>query len=274
MKVKDHMLSQEEFELIFDDTLQCFRTTPVPEDLSPYYESDKYISHTDSSKGVVDWVYQKVKRFQLAQKKSRLLSLTSSKASVLDVGTGTGDWPVYLKQNGHKVQGLETSNAARAIAIEKGIEVYSSWEELQGQSYQAITMWHVLEHLEDPATALSLLFDCLEPGGVLLIAVPNFRSYDAQKYGPYWAAYDVPRHLWHFSSASIKALGEGAGLRWVKKWPMWFDAFYVSLLSEKYRPQSSVLRAAWVALASTWSALRTEEYSSMLYALKKPEKGI
>ena len=274
MKVKDHMLSQEEFELVFDDALQCYRTVPVPEDLSPYYESDKYISHTDSSKGIVDWVYQKVKRFQLSQKRSRLLRLVSSDFSLLDVGTGTGDWPVYLQERGHKVHGLETSSAARKMAMAKGIEVYSSWEELKNKSFQVITMWHVLEHLEDPSESLRQLSDCLEPGGVLLIAVPNFRSYDAKKFGAYWAAYDVPRHLWHFSSKTIQRLGEGAGLVWIRKWPMWFDVFYVSLLSEKYKPNSNLLHAAWVAFRSTLSALRTNEHSSMLYALQKPEKAI
>ena len=274
MKAKDHLLSKEEFELVYDSEFDMYQTQPVPTDIERYYQSDDYISHTDRKSGVKERLYHWVKQYQLRQKRRRMYRFASSTSKVLDVGTGTGEWPVFLKEHGHEVIGLETSVVAREKANKKGIKVLSEWEELSGQTFDVITLWHVLEHLPIPAEAMRTLYTHLRPGGHLYIAVPNFKSWDAKAYGEYWAAYDVPRHLWHFSSKSIKRLGKEQGLSMIKKWPMWFDVFYVALLSESYKPNSSLIRASWIAFRSTLSALRTNEHSSMLYVLKKPELNV
>lgn len=271
MKAKDHLLSKEEFELVYDSEFDMYQTQPVPTDIGRYYQSDDYISHTDRKRGIKERLYHWVKQYQLRQKRKRMYRFASNTAKVLDVGTGTGEWPVFLKKHGHEVVGLETSAVAREKANKKEVKVLSEWEELSGQTFDVITLWHVLEHLPVPAEAMRTLDTHLRPGGHLYIAVPNFKSWDAKAYGEYWAAYDVPRHLWHFSSKSIRRLGEEQGLSMIKKWPMWFDVFYVALLSESYRSKSSLLRASWIAFCSTISALGTKEHSSMLYVLKKPE---
>jgi 2-polyprenyl-3-methyl-5-hydroxy-6-metoxy-1,4-benzoquinol methylase len=271
MRATDYMLSKEEFELVYDSTYDMYKTEPVPPDIDRYYQSEDYISHTDSKRGLKEIVYQWVKQFQLGQKRRRLYRFTFKTARVLDVGTGTGEWPAFLGACGHEVEGIETNEVARSKAEKKGVSVVGHWDELQNKTFDVITLWHVLEHLPDPSEAFDALFRHLAPGGHLFIAVPNFRSLDAKEYGKYWAAYDVPRHLWHFSSKSIQKLGEEKGFFLIKKWPMWFDVFYVALLSESYKPRSSFFRAVWVSLRSTLSALRTTEHSSMLYVLKKPE---
>ena len=270
MKVKDHMLTGEEFFLEYDPELQLYRTNPVPANLDSYYDSEEYISHTDRKSGLKEWVYYRVKQVQFVQKRSRMLRYVSEGSEVFDVGTGTGDWPAYLQSKGHKVLGLETNEGAREKANQKGVHTVVSWEELQEQQFDCISLWHVLEHVPDPSQTLKLIFDHLKPGGIVMIAVPNYRSWDAKFYNEFWAAYDVPRHLWHFSSESIRSLGRTSGLQWSKKFPMWFDAFYVSLLSESYKKRGNPIRAIGVGLYSTLSAMFTKEYSSMLYVLKKP----
>ena len=271
MKARDHMLSKEEFELEYDSDYDMYKTRPVPEDIGRYYQSEDYISHTDSKSSIKDRLYHWVKQYQLGQKRRRMYRFSSKTSTVLDVGTGTGEWPLFLKTYGHKVVGLETSTLAREKAEAKGVEIVSNWDALQGQSFDVITLWHVLEHLPVPSEAMSKLYAHLQPGGHLYIAVPNFKSWDAKAYGEYWAAYDVPRHLWHFSSSAISKLGKEQGLKLIKKWPMWFDVFYVALLSESYKPKFSLIRASWIAFRSTLSALGTNEHSSMLYVLQKPK---
>lgn len=271
MKARDHMLSKEEFELVYDSDFDMYRTQPVPADIGRYYQSEDYISHTDSKNGIKARLYHWVKQYQLRQKRRRVYCFSPNNSVVLDVGTGTGEWPLFLEKHGHEVVGLETSQVARDKAKNKGVKVVSEWSELKGQTFDVITLWHVLEHLPVPAEAMKKLYTHLRPGGHLYIAVPNFNSWDAKAYREYWAAYDVPRHLWHFSSKAIRKLGEEQGLVMIKKWPMWFDVFYVALLSESYKPNSSLMRASWIAFCSTLSALRTSEHSSMLYVLKKPQ---
>ena len=266
------MLSGEEFYLKYDSGLDLYQTTPVPTDLQKYYNSSEYISHTDSALSIKDRIYQGVKRFQFRQKLARLLKYNSGTSRILDVGTGTGDWPLFLKSKGHAAIGIETNTVALKRAQEKGVEVYEGWQGLEGEQFDCITLWHVLEHLQDPQGSLIEMLKYLKPGGILFIAVPNFKSFDAKYYKENWAAYDVPRHLWHFSAASIRLMGEKAGFVWERKYPMWFDTFYVSLLSETYRKESSSIRAIGVACCSTISALFSKEHSSMLYVLRKPQK--
>ena len=190
--------------------------------------------------------------------------------TLLDVGAGTGDFLITAQNAGFEVTGVEPNEKATGLAKEKGMELWPTLDKLAGQKFQAITLWHVLEHLPNLQEQVSNLVELLEDDGVLVIAVPNFKSWDAQHYKSFWAAYDVPRHLWHFSKTAISKLFAPHGLQVVQTKPMWFDAFYVSLLSEKYKGNRFYfIKAFLIGLWSNLKAVFTKEPSSLIYILKK-----
>jgi 2-polyprenyl-3-methyl-5-hydroxy-6-metoxy-1,4-benzoquinol methylase len=271
LKTKDYSISQEEFELFYNEELDMLVTSPEPEHLEKYYESEVYISHTDSKKSLVDKIYQAVKKYSLQKKIALINSLSISNKTLLDIGAGTGDFLVAAKKQNWKVQGVEPNSSARKKAEEKEIHLYSDLTEIDNSKFEIITLWHVLEHLPDLENQLTQIVSLLEKDGTLVIAVPNFKSYDASYYGKFWAAYDVPRHLWHFSKKAIEKLFKKHGLKLIKIKPMLFDSFYVSLLSEKYKTgKQNMLKAFWFGLKSNIKANRSKEYSSHIYILKKP----
>lgn len=269
LKIKDHSISQEEFELIYDAHLDKYTTQPIPENLDDYYKSSNYISHTDAKTGLVDKLYQFVKRFMLKHKIG-LIEQFSQVRKILDIGAGTGDFLNVAKSKGWEVSGLEPNAAARKNAEKKGIHLFESSTEFEDSKFDVISMWHVLEHVPNTEIQIKWLFDHLVENGTAVIAVPNFNSYDAKHYKEFWAAWDVPRHLHHFSAKSIKMLFEKEGFKLVAQKPLFFDSFYVSLLSEKYKNSSFVLLGGfWYGLLSNLKALRTNEYSSLIYVFKK-----
>jgi len=271
MKVIDHSVSGEEFVLEYDAHYKLYRTTPIPEDLGRYYQSEAYISHTDGRKGFFEKLYQWVKHYTLC-KKINLVEQYVSQGKLLDIGAGTGDFVRTAKKKGWYATGIEPEAKARDRAGEKGIFLYENQHKVT-EKYDAITLWHVLEHIPQLEEQILFLKNHLENEGVLIIAVPNYRSKDAQHYGSYWAAYDVPRHLWHFSQESIRLLFEEKGFELIGIKPMPFDAFYVSLLSEKYKSgKMNFLKGFYQGLRSNLSALRTGEYSSLIYILKVKDK--
>jgi 2-polyprenyl-3-methyl-5-hydroxy-6-metoxy-1,4-benzoquinol methylase len=180
-------------------------------------------------------MYQAVKNIALKNKVSLINKLQPAKGTLLDIGAGTGDFLITAKQSGWQTLGIEPSEKAKGIAIKKGVDFIENTATIANHSIDAITMWHVLEHVPDVEKQIRELKRIIKPTGTIIIAVPNFNSYDAKHYGNFWAAYDVPRHLWHFSKTAIKILFEREGLQLQKVLPMPFDAFYVSLLSEKYK---------------------------------------
>ena len=270
IKTKDFMLSMESFSLVYDQEKFLFQTIPVPENLDKYYESDAYISHTDSKESFFDKVYQFAKSFNLKKKLSWTLQ-GSKTEKLLDVGCGTGDFLNLAKANGLEVDGVEINKSARKISEEKlNQSIFTSISELQGKQYDRITLWHVLEHLNDFEGSIEQLKDLLNPGGVLIIAVPNFKSFDAQYYKSYWAAYDTPRHLWHFSRETFYYLKDKYNLEYLQDKGMVLDSFYVSLLSEKYKKNVfGVIRAFFIGFWSNMSALYSRQHSSQVYFLKK-----
>jgi len=270
LKTKDHSISHETFELFHDAELDMLVTKPQPENLDKYYESETYISHTDSNKSFVDKIYQLVKKYSLSKKVNLINSYSRKKKTLLDVGTGTGDFIKAARGDGWNAEGVEPNHHARALALEKGISLIDRLEAVPSKKYDIITLWHVLEHLPDLENQILKLIWHLEDRGTLFIAVPNFKSYDANYYKDFWAGYDVPRHLWHFSKTAIEKLFSKYELELVKVRPMRFDSFYVSLLSEKYKTGSqNILKAFFLGLWSNLSAMRTKEYSSHIYVLKK-----
>jgi len=270
---KDYTVSNETFSIVRDKSSELLVTSPRPndEDLGKYYESEDYISHSDAKKSLLDRIYQLVRNYTLKRKIKLINSFATVEKSILDIGAGTGDFLLASKSNGWQVQGVEPNEKARSIAEEKlDIKLSSINTEISSQKFDIITMWHVLEHVPNLNAYITQLNTLLKENGRLIVAVPNHKSFDASHYGEFWAAYDVPRHLWHFSQTSVKQLFEKEKMVVEKTIPMKFDAFYVSLLSEKYKNQKmNPVKAFYNGLRSNMKAKRTSEYSSLIYIIKK-----
>ncbi len=272
LTVKDHSVSKETFGLYRDEILDLVYTHPQPNEanLPKYYDSDDYISHTDGKRSLFEKAYQFVKNIALKNKLNLINSLQKSKGNLLDIGAGTGDFLVVAKENGWQITGIEPSSKAKEIAIKKGIYFVEDSSTVETNSIDVITMWHVLEHVPNIENQIKELKRLLKPNGTILIAVPNFNSFDAQHYGHHWAAYDVPRHLWHFSKTAIQKLFEKEDMKLVDILPMKFDAFYVSLLSEKYQTgKMNYIKAFFIGSQSNWKGRQTKEFSSHIYVIKK-----
>jgi len=272
---EDYTVSHKKFNLLINAEFEMLETFPQPklEELSSYYESSDYISHTDSKTSIIDKVYHLVKLYTIQKKVSLINSFKTENKKLLDVGCGTGDFLVACKNNGWIINGVEPNlNAKKIISskLQDGEIIYADLFELNNEQFDVITLWHVLEHVPNLQDYISELIKLLKPNGVLIVAVPNFKSYDANYYNEFWAAFDVPRHLWHFSKKSIELLFSKQGMIVSKTLPMKFDSFYVSMLSEKYKNgKSNFIKAFWIGLKSNLKALSNNEYSSLIYVIKK-----
>ncbi len=272
IKVQDFSVSQKEFTLFRDPSVDLLMTSPQPSlnELDSYYESDDYISHTDSARSWFEKIYQLIKKTTIQQKLKLVLKQQKNKGVLLDVGCGTGDFLAAALASGWQIKGYEPNEKARKIAQNKGVELIQSTQDLPEKSVDVITMWHVLEHVPDVKAQIAELKRLVKPGGTIVIAVPNYKSFDAKHYQNYWAAYDVPRHLWHFSKKSIQGLFAEQNLELVKVKPMWYDSFYVSLLSEKYKTgKMNIIKAFLVGFTSNLSGVFSKEFSSHIYIIKK-----
>jgi 2-polyprenyl-3-methyl-5-hydroxy-6-metoxy-1,4-benzoquinol methylase len=275
LNVKDHSVSGEEFQLVYNQQMDLLETFPQPSEdkLGDYYESEDYISHTDAKRNTFEKAYHFIKPIALKRKLKLINSFNSKEKKLLDVGCGTGDFLKVAKDNHWTVSGIEPNANARIIANEKTNNSVFDIEQLlkfETQSFDVITLWHVLEHLPNLKTQIATFESLLKPNGRLIIAVPNYKSFDANYYKNFWAAFDVPRHLWHFSQTSISKLVATKSMDVEKTTPMIFDAYYVSLLSEKYKNGSmNLFKAFWIGWTSNWKAKQSTEYSSMIYTIKK-----
>ncbi|MCE3297138.1 MAG: hypothetical protein K0R65_2852 [Crocinitomicaceae bacterium] len=274
MEVKDHMITGETFTI--QECISCgfHFTNPRPsiERIGDYYKSEEYVSHSSSNKGLINKLYNRVRNYTL-KKKVQLVKSLAKGNELLDIGAGTGHFLNACKQNGFSVEGLEPDqDAVRFAKTNFGVDLKSLDElhHLPAASKDIITMWHVLEHVYDLQKDFTRISEVLKETGTLIIAVPNLESYDAQRYRNLWAAYDVPRHLYHFRKKDIAALAAQHDLKLTKVLPMKFDAFYVSMLSEKYKKGSLIhaFRNGWL------SNLKSAKggYSSQVYILQKLNK--
>ncbi len=274
LSVKDYLVSGERFSLLKNDALGILEThpQPTPDTIHKYYKSEAYISHTDSKKGLLDFLYQTIKRYSLGKKVALIEQMHGSQGSILDIGAGTGEFLMTAAKRGWDIRGVEINIDARRLAKEKNILLYDSMAAVKEKQFDVVTLWHVLEHLHDLPGSITQITKFVKPGGTLVVAVPNYNSYDADYYGSFWAAYDVPRHLWHFSQVAMQKLfAPELSLKKIK--PLIFDAFYVSLLSEKYATGKKFsLKAFWIGLRSNLKARRTTEYSSLIYVYHRPKK--
>jgi 2-polyprenyl-3-methyl-5-hydroxy-6-metoxy-1,4-benzoquinol methylase len=271
IECKDHTVSGEKFQLLYDKEYDMLVTSPKPDEneLGKYYESEDYISHTDAKRSLFEKLYHVVKTHSLNKKVKLISTLNQQPGTLLDIGAGTGDFLSVAKNKGWRIEGVEPNSQAKELAKQKGIDLKPETVNLNSKSFDVITMWHVLEHIPDLQLQIKELKRLLKPNGFVIIAVPNFKSYDAKLYNSFWAAYDVPRHLWHFSKMSIQKLFKEQNLILNKTLPMKFDSFYVSLLSEKYKnSKMNFFKAFMIGLRSNFKAKRSGEYSSHIYILK------
>lgn len=272
----DYTVSQKTFNILQCESCGFQFTNPIPleTEIGKYYESEEYISHSNTSKGIINKLYQTVRNITLQQKLKLINRLVKGK-QLLDIGCGTGEFLKICKDNGYDVKGIEPSVNAQKFAVENyKLDVYSEEKikEFTPNSFDLITMWHVLEHVYHLKERVEELKKLIVKNGVLIVAVPNHNSYDAEYYKEYWAAYDVPRHLYHFSPTDIKNLFEPNGFVLEEVLPMKFDSYYVSMLSEKYkRGKVNLLKAFQVGLKSNLKASNAEspKYSSQIYILRK-----
>jgi SAM-dependent methyltransferase len=275
LTVKDYTVSRETFAVVKCKSCGFVCTQfETNKDLGYFYDSPEYISHTNSDKGLFNSIYQGVRSYTLGRKFS-LLKSYGTVNSVLDYGSGTGHFLSYCNSKKLDCYGIEPSDSARAIAINAGLKVISNFEifksEVSRETFDAISLWHVLEHVPDLNETIDFLKSRMHKDSTLFIAVPNHTSGDAKYYKEHWAAFDVPRHLYHFSPDSIQKLMSNHDLEMVGMKPMWFDAYYVAMLSEKYKNgKISYLKAVWHGFRSNLNALfNSGECSSQIYIFKK-----
>jgi 2-polyprenyl-3-methyl-5-hydroxy-6-metoxy-1,4-benzoquinol methylase len=276
LTAKDHSVSGEEFVIwqCQSCTLRFTQDVPDESSIGPYYQSQDYISHSNTSKGLLNKLYQAVRKFTLGQKSGLVISRTTNHGRILDIGAGIGAFLNEMKGKGWDIEGIEPDYGARQQAKNLFAIDLKPTPELQHiphDSFDAITLWHVLEHVESLQDYVALLKQLLKKNGKIFIAVPNYSSLDADLYGNRWAAYDVPRHLYHFTPRSIEVLVQKHGMKIIARKPMWFDAFYISLLSSKYRTgKTSWLGAGINGIRSNLKALlNKEKASSLIYIISK-----
>jgi 2-polyprenyl-3-methyl-5-hydroxy-6-metoxy-1,4-benzoquinol methylase len=251
-KCIDFTTSQEEFAIVTCKSCRFLITSPRPDSnsIGKYYQSENYISHTNSSKNLVDKIYKTVRSFTLKWKLN-LIQSHKPKGKILDYGCGTGEFLNYCKTANWVCAGVEPSVAAREKASQlTNLKIVGSLHQLDRSKFDVITLWHVLEHVENLNEKITEIKSHLAEGGIIFIAVPNHESLDAKIYKSYWAGYDVPRHLWHFTQSTMNRLLTSHGLRLINTIPMKQDSFYVSLLSEKYlQPKANIILHAIKSVA-------------------------
>lgn len=275
MVCEDYTVSHELFSIVACPACGFKYTNPRPDEnsIGKYYESEDYVSHSNSKKGIINSVYHFVREYSLKQKVKMINSL-SAKGHLLDIGCGTGEFLATAAKDGWKVQGIEPNDKARNQAIQNhklAVGTPESIKDLQANSYDVISMWHVLEHVHQLNERLEEISKLLKVGGKAVIAVPNHASYDAERYGNTWAAYDVPRHLYHFTPDTIKMLFVKHNFKFQTSFPMKFDSFYVSMLTEKNVHKKNKLFSAFMTgLQSNLKAKNdAEKYSSVIYVFVK-----
>ena len=270
----DHTVSKESFAIVSCKSCNLWITSPRPTatKIGKYYQSDAYISHTNKANNPINVLYKIVRSITLKQK-TNLLKKYKPKGKVLDYGCGTGDFLLACKKSGFSISGIEPDESARKQAAEKNkIRINANIKEHEkSDKVDIITLWHVLEHVPDPNDIIKKLKKRLNKDGILIIAVPNRESLDAKLYNEYWAAYDVPRHLFHFNKLNIKKLARNRNLKVKEIVPQNFDAFYVSMLSEKYSKGGSGLVNGLIngLKSNQWAKKNDKNYSSLIYILSR-----
>ncbi len=270
---KDYTVSQESFAIVSCNNCGFKFTNPRPTNnsLSNYYQSDNYISHSNSKKGLINITYQIARKFNIRSKLKLINKIVPKKGKLLDYGCGTGEFLASCQKNGWIVDGVEPSSTASAQAsqiINK--EIYPDiFNQFPNQKYNVITLWHVLEHIPELNKTFKKIKSHLDKKGIIIVAVPNYNSYDAKYFKEKWIGYDVPRHLYHFDQSTMKMLAKNMGMKITKIFPLKLDAYYASLLSLKnIDGGSNYLKAIKIGRQSNNDAnINNNNYSSLIYVL-------
>ena len=273
INVKDYSNTQEEFTIVSCETTNFLFTNPRPieKDISKYYDFEDYISHSNKKNDFISKLYQIVRSFSIKRKYKLISKLIRSK-KILDIGSGTGEFLSYMKFKRFDTYGVEIAKKARELSIKNhGLFIKDSLSSLKEKNFDIITMWHVLEHVYDLDGYMKKIKNILNDNGIVIIAVPNHKCFDQKFYGRHWAGWDVPLHLWHFDKESMQKLSKKYNFVISSIHPLYFDSFYVSLLSSKYKYKSSrPVQSFLIGLYSNLIAkFKTGEYSSLIYVLKK-----
>lgn len=272
---KDFTYSHESFPIVRCKNCELLITNPRPnsDHIGRYYESPAYISHAEKANSLFDRIYFVARKLALSNK-FKLISQHIKQGSVLDYGCGTGEFLNYMTNRNWSGAGIEPAENARSkAALLNGmnpVTIHGNLESIQRTKFDIITLWHVLEHVQKPHELLLSLRALLSDHGFIFVAVPNHDSYDAHYYKEYWAGYDVPRHLWHFGKTQMLKLMERCELKLVEIVPMKMDAYYVSLLSEKYKNEethnlTTPIKALYRGMISNTKAKKSLNYSSHIY---------
>ena len=271
----DHSTSKEQFTIVSCETCDFTFTNPRPKDnsLSDYYKSDMYISHTNNTKGLFNWMYHAVRKYTIGTKLN-LLKKTCKNKNHLDIGCGTGEFLNACKNAGYNTKGIEPSKLARNQAITNfklSVSKNTNLDQFQENQFDSISMWHVLEHVPSINKKIEEFNRILSEKGKVIIAVPNHKSWDAQYYKEFWAGWDVPIHLWHFSKLSIEKLFNNYNFKLLEKKPMLFDSFYVSILSEEFKTgKKNFINGFIIGLISNIIGVSTKRgCSSIIYVFEK-----
>jgi len=276
LSAPDHMLKTGNYSVVRCPACELLYTNPRPyeKNLGAYYQSEEYISHTERKKNLRERIYYKVQSRMLSRKARLINKLEKNQQRLLDVGCGIGAFAKYMQGIGYQVVAIEPQASAREKAIEKGLQVFENQEEIQKSHkdrLDVITLWHVLEHQTRFKESLQQYHEMLAPGGWLVVAVPQYQGFDAAFYKSWWAAWDLPRHLFHFSDKTLKMAASQIGFepKTIKGMP--FDAFYVSLLSEQYRATAfGPLRALLVgAFSNLLAFFKLKPWSSQIFVFRK-----
>ena len=274
----DHFVSGKEFAVFRCSSCNFMFTQdyPLESEIGQFYESDEYISHSDNARGLTNKLYRVARGIMLKKKKNLIINITGLKnGNLLDIGSGTGYFASAMKNAGWMAEGIEINEKAREFSRSHfGIKVGTPdlVSTMETASFDCITLWHVLEHFHDPFAYISVINRLLKPGACCIIALPNCSSYDAKSYGPFWAAWDVPRHLWHFNPDTFSLFSEKSGFTLERLRILPLDVFYISLMSEKYKGSilpffKGIAKASGFALFSFFNRKRS---SSVIYILRKP----
>ncbi len=274
---KDHFATGEEFDIMECPDCGFVFTQGVPDEkeIGRYYDSPDYISHSNTDKGFINKIYHIVRSVMLRKKVKLIERLTLLKnGKLLDYGAGTGYFARAMQDEGWEVTAIEKSSQARELALEKfGFEMFPEGKlaEIEDKSFDVVTMWHVLEHIQDLDRMWEELYRIIDDTGIAVIAVPNCQSYDAVTYKENWAAYDVPRHLWHFTASTIMQWGEKHGFILERQYTMPFDGFYISMMSERYKgSRMHFAKGFWNGFKGWYAQCkRRSASSSIIYVFRK-----
>jgi len=272
--LKDDFLTKEDFHIC--ECLSCglLYTMPRPpkDKIGDYYKSEEYYSHQENKKGFIPKIYEAVKKVNLKHK-IKIATNGLEAGKLLDIGCGVGDFIHVAEAKGWKCQGVEPSEEAKEIArkrIKANIINSEAMETIPDATFDVVTMWHVLEHVDDLRWQVEQLQRLIKPNGRIVIAVPNYNSYDGQYYKEHWAAYDVPRHLNHFNKKTIVKIFKTKGLELVKTDKLAWDAYYISYMSEQYKIHMfPLIKGTYRGFVSNSKARRSGEWSSMIYVFEK-----